>query len=271
MTSGKKRTLPKNKTRIVFLSFLLSCLFIQTTQSSQENWQQPAFLLNSFIEIALKNEYDADSHRVRKWESPVKVWIDHRVGEQELHTELVQIHLNDLARITGHSISLVPFKKQANVILVFAQFKEMKNLTHQLMGQQAVNVLRGTLCIANFKANKDQVIQQASIIIPADQARMSGKLVSCVVEELTQVLGLVNDSDKVFPSIFNDKTPNTLLSGLDYILLKLLYNPKIKAGMSLVEITPIVNDLIREKSQSGEVSNAWHMARKSPLYEMLGY
>ena len=92
MKNGKKRTIRKSNITSVFLSFILSYLFVQATQASQENWQQPEFLLNSFIEIALKNEYDSDSHRVRKWESPVKVWIDHRADELTLYAALAHPH-----------------------------------------------------------------------------------------------------------------------------------------------------------------------------------
>lgn len=249
--------------------FLLGGLFWQSADAIQEHWQQPEFLLNSFVEIALKNEYETHTGRVRKWSSPVKVWIDHRAGEKNLHHQLVRLHLEDLARITGHPISLVASRKKANVVLVFARFTDMANLTRRLMGEKPVSILPGTLCIANIRVNRNQAIHHASIIIPADQATSQGRLVGCVVEELTQILGLVNDSEAVYPSIFNDVTLNDLLTGLDYLLLRILYDSRVQPGMQTVEVKAIVRTVIKEMTARGEVANAWRLANESGLYFLL--
>jgi hypothetical protein len=108
-------------------------------------------------------------------------------------------------------------------------------------------LLKESVCLANIKVAKDHSINRAIVIIPVDRARAHGKLLSCVVEELTQVLGLPNDSDKVYPSIFNDKSTNDALSGLDFILLKLLYNRQLKAGMSIRQTKAIVKKLLTQK------------------------
>ena len=45
-------------------------------------------------------------------------------------------------------------------------------------------------------------------------------------------MGLPNDSNDVYPSIFNDKGRLDDLSEQDVLLLRLLYDPRMKAGMS---------------------------------------
>jgi hypothetical protein len=94
------------------------------------------------------------------------------------------------------------------------------------------------------------------VIIPVDRAREKGKLVSCVVEELTQVLGLPNDSEKVFPSIFNDLSTDVYLSGLDYLLLKMLYDPRVKAGMDEHTVRPVLKKIIDEYSRDNKLIGA---------------
>ncbi len=78
-----------------------------------------------------------------------------------------------------------------------------------------------------------------------------GLLPSCIVEELTQSMGLTNDSDWVYPSIANDKSVLDLLTGLDYLLLKLLYHPDLKTGMSIAQSTPIVRRILKNFKQNG--------------------
>ncbi|MCZ8488265.1 DUF2927 domain-containing protein [Vibrio lentus] len=66
-------------------------------------------------------------------------------------------------------------------------------------------------------------------MIPVDQARARGKLVACIVEEITQVLGLPNET-QTKPTLLSSMTtmPEDLLTSLDVVLLKLLYEPELK-------------------------------------------
>ena len=53
---------------------------------------------------------------------------------------------------------------------------------------------------------------------------------ACVIEKLTQLMGLPNDSDRVTPSIFNDKSRYFSLTEHDRLLLRVLYDARMKAG-----------------------------------------
>ena len=55
---------------------------------------------------------------------------------------------------------------------------------------------------------------------------------SCAVEEITQILGLPNDSNAVKPSIFNDSSQYFELTEHDRWLLRALYQKDITPGMS---------------------------------------
>lgn len=68
-----------------------------------------------------------------------------------------------------------------------------------------------------FKTNGKNEIISAEIVLPLDHVFSRGLLISCIIEESTQVLGLPNDSDWVHPSIANDARKVELLIGLDYI------------------------------------------------------
>ena len=59
-------------------------------------------------------------------------------------------------------------------------------------------------------------------------------------------MGLSKDSEKVFPSIFNDKSYNDWLSDLDLLLLKMLYHPMVKPGMNKQVLKPVLKKIIKE-------------------------
>lgn len=235
------------------------------------DWKNPAYIIQAFDEIALKNEYDKDKHRVRKWRQPVRVFVEHQVGDNGLHAQLVQMHLSHLAQITGHSIAKVDTLEEANLHLVFTRQSQWADVVMRLMGASAASNIHGSVCMGKFALNSQSEIERAWVVIPVDQAQMHGKLVACVVEEITQVLGLPNDSVKVFPSIFNDKTPQDLLTGLDYILLKLLYSADIHAGMTAAEVQPILQKQLEQWLRDGTLTQADKTVRQGQLYPLLGY
>lgn len=96
-------------------SLLLMLALALMPLQAAEKWQNPLFIRDAFNEVALKNEYSGHDGRVRKWQQPIRIWIDHQVADSELHTRLVSLHVSDLIRFTGHRITLVDSPDSANV------------------------------------------------------------------------------------------------------------------------------------------------------------
>ena len=69
---------------------------------------------------------------------------------------------------------------------------------------------------------------------------------TCIHEEIAQGLGLPNDSPTARPSIFNDDDEFALLTSHDELLLKMLYDPRLKAGMTADEARPVARIIARE-------------------------
>jgi len=63
---------------------------------------------------------------------------------------------------------------------------------------------------------------------------------------MAQSLGLSNDSKVARPSIFNDDEEFALLTKHDEILLKILYDRRLKPGMNNIEARPIVTKIAQE-------------------------
>ena len=241
------------------------------TANADYRWQDPHYLIKAFTQVALRNEYSQQGQVVRRWEKPIRVWLDHHVGDKGLHTDLVRMHIAHLSSLMQRPISFVSSPEQANLKIVFTQQRDWKAQVRQLFGEKAEKAVHGAVCMANFHVNGHYEIERASVIIPVDQARMHGKLVACIVEEITQVMGLPNDSDEVYPSIFNDKTPESLLSGLDGLLLKMLYSPKLKSGMTESEVRPHLEKMIVQWQGDGTIKAASREIKRGELYPLLGY
>ena len=76
---------------------------------------------------------------------------------------------------------------------------------------------------------------------------------SCIHEEIAQGLGLSNDSPAARPSIFNDDEEFALLTTHDEFLLRMLYDPRFRPGMSVEEAAPVARLVAEELLNGGPV------------------
>lgn len=254
---------------------LLMCLVCAPTAYSQstKRWQSVDYLVDCFIEIAMRNEYISGPSPVRKWRSPINYFFVHRVADKALHENIARLHLSHLSAITGLSIKPAKTIDNANLVIVFSTESNFQRELITDFGihskQQRKKLFYESVCIASFATAPNNEIIRGIVVIPVDRARAHAKLVECIVEELTQILGLPNDSEKVFPSIFNDKSVNSLLTGLDYLLLKMLYDPRVKAGMKRPEIMPVLRKIAIGFKKDNKFKTAEKDVRFGSLYELL--
>jgi hypothetical protein len=243
----------------VLVSIYLALLGVNTF-ALEQSWHDKEFITDSFVQIALRREYSINSKQdiIRKWRLPMRVYVQSIVGDSKLQKEMVEVQLNHLATITGHQIGFVKNTDNANLIIVFTLKKNLKSSlkTLGLYNRRSDAILEKAACLGNVRTSNKGEITSAVIHIPVDSTRSNGLFLNCIVEEITQVMGLLNDSDKVFPSIFNDLSIDGYLSGLDYLLLKLLYHPKIMPGMEEDEVRQTVAKLLSELDKNGLIVSA---------------
>ena len=268
MTSLGRADYPRRASR-----GLLALLLLLAGQSARADarWQSDSYLTESFMAIAMEREYgEARQTRFARWQQPIRLQLINESGDKPLQADVVKVQAAHLARITGHSISMVAAKP--NLTLIMTDYSKMKSWANRTMGgDPSVGMaLKEGLCLANFATNAKHEISRATIIIPVDYSRAKGRFLDCVVEEFTQVMGLPNDSDKVFPSIFNDRSVDSFLTGLDYVLLKLAYHPALKAGMNGEEVRAALPVALKALRARGEISEANRRVQQQSLKSWAG-
>ena len=125
------------------------------------------------------------------------------------------------------------------------------------------------LCVSQIGAKGNGEIVRGFILIPVDRASERGKLLSCIVEELTQSLGLINDSPDLYPSIFNDESNNQMMTSLDWLLLRALYDTELHAGMTLDEVRRKVPQVLARLVDQGVRGEGEAHLRASLLYPLM--
>jgi hypothetical protein len=220
-------------------------------------------LAENFIRIALFDEYrrsqsgfvrEETESRLRRWEGPVRIGV--RFGasvpldRQATDRARITSFVARLAGITGHPIKVDDRAPNFFIYIVSEDEREALGPTIRatLPGLSPSDVAgitgmpRSTYCLVYALAEGNSgAYTRAFAVIRAEHPDLLR--LSCLHEELTQGLGLPNDSPRARPSIFNDDEEFALLTDQDELLLRILYSPELRPGMSVVEAKPIVEEL----------------------------
>ena len=220
-------------------------------------------LVRNFEQIAFYNEYNAtfsgrgEKTLMRRWEKPVRMAVvfgdSVPPSAREADTAAVNAYAGRLAGVTGHPISV---GGAPNFMVIFAGEDDreaaLAEAARRIPGVTPAsltalqNLRRDTYCIvAAYAGGADPSTYTAAVaVIRAENPSLMR--LSCIHEELAQGLGLANDSPTARPSIFNDDDEFALLTRHDENLLRILYDPRLEAGISAEEAIPIVRTIARE-------------------------
>lgn len=238
---------------------LLSQGLLRTDGGGADTPFTDRMLAENFLAIALFDEYDrggaaSSTGQLRRWQAPVRVGL--RFGasvpaeRRATDTARVGSYLARLARLTGHPIRLDD--QNPNFFVYMVSEDERAALGPQIaaampgMGPADIATLtalpRSTYCIVMAQSEGTSgVYQRAFAIVRAEHPDLLR--LSCIHEEIAQGLGLPDDSPTARPSIFNDDEEFALLTGMDELMLRILYNPALRPGMTEAEARPIVTGL----------------------------
>ena len=106
----------------------------------------------------------------------------------------------------------------------------MAKISIDTVDPQLIQTLAGprSCYFLSFKKPADQIVRS---IIVINEQRSIEAIDHCLLEELVQSMGLPNDTDVMRPSIFSDKDRMVSLSRNDELLLRTVYDPRLKAGL----------------------------------------
>jgi Protein of unknown function (DUF2927) len=224
----------------------------------------PDTLARNFEQIAFFSEYTrgaftpgfGGSERLTRWSGPVRVGIEFGASvpteQRSRDVTSIQDYTNRLARVTGHSISNVTRNANFHVFVageddrafVETRLKQLIPDISQAELDLYGNLPRQMYCLVVAGIGSPNNYTRAVVLIRSEHPDLVR--LSCIHEEIAQGLGLSNDSPSARPSIFNDDDEFALLTDHDELLLKMLYDPRLKQGMTADQARPVVRIIARD-------------------------
>lgn len=221
-------------------------------------------LLRNFEQIAFYDEYQRNGGlsrsqdgpgRLKKWRVPIRVSVE--FGDtvppdvRQRETQRVAGFTQRLSRITGHPIRMNSNNPNFVVMIMgnddAAQARARAlELVPSIASSNLVffsGLPRSIQCFVLAAGYESEFEYRVAVAyIRAENTDL--QRLSCIHEEMSQGLGLTNDSPRARPSIFNDDEEFALLTTHDEVLLRALYDDRLRPGMTLEQARPILQQIL---------------------------
>lgn len=200
------------------------------------------FIATVFGSEALANPDDSPNDRVLKFRRPVRVYIidegsDPRRAEVEEFVRVLDRHVH------GLDMRMVKRPEQANMTIYLLDRSAYKRTVNEQIGNpHEVKFLVENDCSAVTTGRADKGLTRATIFLVVNEGRPNFR--HCMIEEIAQSLGPVNDDPSLTNSIFNDNSTLVGFGVFDWFILNMLYDSRVKVGMTPEQVEKVLPAVI---------------------------
>jgi hypothetical protein len=219
--------------------------------ASRQRAEKKTFTDSEIIDGFLKTAFGAEYHlagrvdRIRKYDMPVRVFADGNRPDRK--AQLAKVVADIGARVAHLDIAMAETSEAANVVVKMVRDRDLNRTITSFYGSERAREIRTSLdpqCLSGFRKNEQYEIEHSDVILTVD----SGDFVffDCAYEELLQALGPINDTSSVPWTMFNDNVSMGFFDVYDQYILNVLYDPRIKAGMTVAEVKAVLPEVLAD-------------------------
>jgi hypothetical protein len=219
--------------------------------AQRQRTEKKVFTDSEILEGFFKTAFGAEYHlagrvdRIRKYDAPVRVFADGNRPDRK--AQLGKIVADIAARVQHLDIAMAANNDEANVLVKLVRDRDLYRTITTFYGSERAREIRTSLdpqCLSGFRKNEKFEIEHSDVILTVD----NGDFVffDCAYEELLQSLGPINDTSSVPWTMFNDNVSMGYFDVYDQYILNLLYDPRIKAGMTVQDVKEVLPDVLAD-------------------------
>ena len=220
---------------------------IVSRQRAEKKSFTDAEIVDGFFKTAFGAEYHLAGRvdRIRKFDTPVRVFAE---GDRtDRKTQLGRVVADIAARVQHLDIAMTDTSEAANVRVKLVRDRDLYRTITSFYGAEKAREIRTSLdpqCLSGFRKNEQFEIEHSDVILTVDVSDFT--FLDCAYEEVLQSLGPINDTASVPWTMFNDNVSMGYFDVYDQYILNLLYDPRIKAGMTVPEVRAVLPEVLAD-------------------------
>ncbi len=217
--------------------------------ASRQRTEKKTFTDSEITDGFFKTAFGAEYHlagrvdRIRKYQMPVRVFADG--NRRDRKAQLTKVVADIAQRIAHLDIAMAETAEGANVLVTLVRDRDLFRTIGNFYGSQRARAIKSSLdpqCLSGFRKNEKFEIEHSDVLLTVDKGDFI--FLDCAYEELLQALGPINDTSSVPWTMFNDSVSMGFFDVYDQYILNILYDPRIKAGMSVEEVKAALPEVL---------------------------
>ncbi|MGY3621519.1 hypothetical protein ACVJGD_007715 [Bradyrhizobium sp. USDA 10063] len=219
--------------------------------ASRQRNEKRVFTDSEITEGFMKTAFGAEYHlagrvdRIRKYDGPIRVFADGTRADRK--AQLAKIVGDIAAKVQHLDIAMTESSEAANVRVRLVRDRDLYRTITTFYGSERAKEIRSSLdpqCLSGFRKNDNFEIEHSDVILTIDNGDFV--FLDCAYEELLQSLGPINDTSSVPWTMFNDNVSMGYFDIYDQYILNLLYDPRIRAGMTVQDVKAVLPDVLAD-------------------------
>ncbi|WP_428687600.1 DUF2927 domain-containing protein [Roseibium sp.] len=230
--------------RRFLIHFLLpGLLLVSPVQAANDSFSTEE-LLAGFEKTVFGLEYRSWSWRpylVKKFTTPVRFYV-HNLSSRD-RRKTVYRFIRDIGKqVGGLTTNVADTPSRANFEIYVVDRAQYEAVVRKDVYKSERAKVPGR-CLVRVVSGRNGIKRSTAVIV-SDEGEFLFK--RCLVEETLQGLGPMNDDASLTHSVFNDSSRHSRFTVFDQIILNMLYDPRIKPGMSQQQTRPILPLVARD-------------------------
>jgi len=219
--------------------------------ASRQSAEKRTFTDDEIAEGFFKTAFGAEYHlagrvdRIRKYDVPVRVFADGNRPDRK--AQLAKVVADIGQRVAHLDIAMAETSDAANVVVKLVRDRDLFRTITSFYGSERAREIKTSLdpqCLSGFRKSEKYEIEHSDVILTVDNGDFV--FLDCAYEELLQSLGPINDTSSVPWTMFNDNVSMGIFDVYDQYILNVLYDPRIKAGMTVEEVKAVLPEVLAD-------------------------
>ena len=201
-------------------------------------------LIDGFMRTVFGLEHNSRNiraHQVKKFQEPVRFFIlDMSVSPRR---QTVERFVLDLPKsIDGLRTQVVDRMREANFRIYIVDRAAYAGVVQNWVYRNPNTPVRGK-CLVRVQASERGIVYSDAVLVSDEGEHLFKR---CLVEEILQGLGPMNDDHRLVHSVFNDSSNLRDFGRFDQYILNMLYDGRVRAGMSEEQVSVLLPQIVSD-------------------------
>lgn len=191
--------------------------------------------------------FGIQSRYIRKFNGPVRVKV-HNLSGKDRQASINRFIAQLNRSVSGLAISVTGNPALANFNLYVVDQADYVRVARERVYRRPTAPIPGK-CLVRSVFSRSGIIRSDAVIVSDGGESLFRR---CMIEEILQGLGPLNEHPSLSESMFNDQSRHTRFTRFDRTILNMLYDRRIRNGQSISQVQDILPAVLRDAKRRAQ-------------------